>query len=66
VALGEQPPEVLIGMRPVRAVSPARDATPPLPLSTKPRSSMSRISVIVKQSWTSAQSMSAGPRPAIP
>src|SRR6202022_2869755 len=59
--LASSPPEGLTGMRPVRAVSPARDAIPPLPLSTKPRSSMSRISVIVKQSWTSAQSMSGVP-----
>src|SRR5439155_18866096 len=63
--LASSPPDVLIGMRPSSAVSPSSDAYPPLPFSTNPRSSMSRISVIVKQSWTSAMSMSAGPSPAI-
>ena len=63
--LASSPPEVLIGMRPVSDVSPSRDATPPLPLSTNPRSSMSRISVMVKQSCTSAQSTWSGSIPAM-
>src|SRR5260370_1359480 len=60
-----RPPDVLIGMLPVSEVSPSSDAMPPLPLSKKPRSSTSRISVMVKQSCTSAQSIWLGSTPAI-
>ena len=52
------PPLGLIGMSPSSAVRPSSTSSPPSPFLQKPRSSVFEISVQVKQSCTSAKSMS--------
>src|SRR5215469_1474381 len=59
------PPEGLIGISPVLEVDPSLTAFAPVPFLKNPRSSISMISAIVKQSCTSAKSMSLGVMPAI-
>src|SRR5258706_6254664 len=59
------PPWVLTGSSPpIRALPSAKNA-PPSPRAQKPSSSNSMMGTIVKQSYSSATSMSCGPRPAI-
>ena len=57
-----RPPLGLIGMSPSSAVRPSSTSLPPSPFLQKPRSSVFEISVHVKQSCTSAKSMSLRPR----
>ncbi len=59
-----RPPDGLTGIFPPSAVSPDPAAAPPLPRGTSPSASITRISAIVKQSWTSQNEMSFGPIPA--
>src|SRR5579883_1059318 len=63
--LALSPPLVLTGSSPLRQVLPASAYGPPSPFLTKPRSSVARISAIVKQSCTSANWISDGLSPAI-
>src|SRR5436309_899307 len=55
-----RPPEVFTEIFPFNAVRPSAVAGPPFPFSTNRRSSIARISEIVKLSWTSATWMSFG------
>ena len=59
------PPLGLIGTFPSTRVSPSATANPPRPLGKNPRSSLSTISAIVKQSCNSTTSTSAGTIPAM-
>src|SRR6478672_13671044 len=59
------PPDGFIGIRPSLLVAPSLAACAPVPFLKKPKSSTSITSAIVKQSCTSAKSISSGLRPAI-
>src|SRR5919199_1065819 len=60
-----KPPDGLIGISPFLRVAPSTTARAAVPFGKKPRSSISIISAIVKQSCTSAKSISFGVIPAI-
>src|SRR5262245_2006445 len=60
-----RPPDVLIGRRPSRAVSPSSVAGPALPGGKSPMSSSEISSNGANASWISARSTRSGPNPAI-